>query len=73
MVLKPREGVKLNKYTAMYIKTVWRKNSYKYSYGRPAIKENIVKTYLRLPEKNGQPDWETMEEYIKSLPYADQI
>ena len=73
MVLTPINGTVLNKYTALYIKTIWRKNSYKYSYGRPAIKENIEKTYLLLPSKDDKPDWEAMEKYIKSLPYADLI
>lgn len=73
MVLNPINGTKLNKYTAIYIKTIWRKNAYKYSYGRPALKENIDNTYLLLPSKNGKPDWEYMESFIKSLPYADRI
>lgn len=73
MVLTPINGTVLNKYTALYIKTIWRKNAYKYSYGRPAIKENIEKTYLLLPSKNNKPDWQMMEKYIKSLPYADLI
>ena len=73
MVLEPKEGVILNKYTAMFIKTIWRKNAYKYDYNRPAIKENIVKTSLILPSKNGKPDWEYMEKFIKKLPYGDLI
>ena len=73
MVLEPKEGVVLNKYTAMFIKTIWRKNAYKYDYNRPAIKENIVKTSLILPSKNGKPDWEYMEKFIKKLPYGDLI
>lgn len=73
MVLTPIGNTILNKYTALYIKTVWRKSSYKYSYGRPAIKDNILNTYLKLPEKNGNPDWEYMEQYVKSLPYSDLI
>jgi len=73
MVLEPKKGVVLNKYTAMFIKTIWRKNSYKYDYNRPAIKENIIKTSLILPSKNGKPDWEFMENFIKKLPYGDLI
>ena len=73
MVLTPIGDTILNKYTAMYIKTIWRKSSYKYSYGRPAIKENIQNTYLKLPSKDGNPDWDYMEKYIKSLPYGDLI
>lgn len=64
----------MNKYTAMFIKTMWRKSSYKYGYGRPAIIENIKKTILLLPvTSSGQPDWAYMEQYIKSLPYAEYI
>ena len=73
MVLEPKEGVTLNKYTAMFIKTIWRKNAYKYDYNRPAIKENIVKTSLILPCKGEKPDWEYMEEFVKKLPYGDLI
>ncbi|MDR2425707.1 MAG: restriction endonuclease subunit S [Endomicrobium sp.] len=65
-VLKPK-GFVLNKYTALFIKTVWRKNAYKYSYGRPAAIKNIKTTYLLLPAKKNHPDWQYMENYIKSL------
>lgn len=67
MVLYPKSGTKLNKYTALYIKTIWRKNSYKYGYSRPAIKENIQNTKLILPTKNNIPDWEYIENYIKEI------
>jgi hypothetical protein len=72
-VLIPR-SFKLNKYIALFIKSIWRKNAYKYTYGRPAIINNIKKTNLLLPSKSdGEPDWEFMENYIKSLPYSDNI
>ncbi|MDR2410266.1 MAG: restriction endonuclease subunit S [Bacteroidales bacterium] len=72
-VLIPR-NFELNKYRALFIKSVWRKNAYKYTYGRPAILDNIKKTNLILPAKsNGAPDWQYMEDYIKSLPYSDNI
>ena len=72
-VLKPK-NFELNKYRALFVKSVWRKNAYKYDYGRPAIIKNIEKTILPLPAlPNGNPDWEFIENYIKSLPYADNI
>ncbi len=72
-ILRPK-NFKLNKYIALFIKTIWRKNSYKYTYGRPAIIENIKQTKLLLPAtKDGKPDFEFMENYIKSLPYGDKI
>ena len=46
----------------------------KYSYGRTAGKTNIENMTLRLPiDASGQPDWNYMEEYMKSLPYGDRL
>ena len=62
----------LNKYNALFIVSVLDKERYKYSYGRkygPHLKKAIIK----LPTKNNKPDWEYMENYIKSLPYGDRI
>jgi len=62
----------LNKYRALFIKSVWRKNAYKYTYGSPATMDNIKKTNLILPAKpDGTPDWQFMEEYIKSFLMMD--
>ena len=33
----------------------------------------IKSTIVNLPTKNNEPDWEYMENYIKSLPYGDRI
>ncbi|MDR1197718.1 MAG: restriction endonuclease subunit S [Prevotellaceae bacterium] len=72
-ILRPK-NFELNKYRAMFIKSVWRKNAYKYDYGRPAIIKNIKNTNIPLPSTlNGSPDWQFMENYIKSLPYSDNI
>ena len=72
-VLKPK-NFEFNKYRALFIKSVWCKNSYKYDYGRPAIIKNIKNTLVPLPAlHNGTPDWQFMENYIKNLPYADNI
>ncbi|WP_294429666.1 restriction endonuclease subunit S [uncultured Treponema sp.] len=64
----------LNKFTGLFIVTLLRKESYRYSYGR-AFKMDIIKnTVLKLPTtKDGTPDYIFMENYIKSLPYSDRI
>lgn len=62
----------LNKYNALFIVSILDKERYKYSYGRkygPHLKHAIIK----LPTKNDNPDWDYMENYIKSLPYGDRI
>lgn len=71
-LLKPK--FELNKYTALFIKTVLMKGSYKYAYGRKFNQDRIRATKLLLPAiSDKQPDWQFMENYIKSLPYADNI
>lgn len=50
----------------------------KYSYGRTVSKSNIEQMLLKLPKtitSTGEivPDWQFMEDYIKSLPYGDRL
>ena len=33
----------------------------------------IKSTKIKLPTKDNKPNWEYMENYIKSLPYGDRI
>ncbi|MBQ3670791.1 MAG: restriction endonuclease subunit S [Treponema sp.] len=58
----------LNEYTGLFVMTLLKKESYRYSYGR-AFKIDIIKeTALKLPtKKDGSPDWQFMESFIKSL------
>jgi hypothetical protein len=71
-LLKPK--FELNKYIAMFIRTVFMKGSYKYAYGRKFNQNRIKATRLLLPAtSDGNPDWLFMEDYIKNLPYADNI
>lgn len=64
----------LNKYVAIFIKSIIEKERYKYSYGR-AFKMDLIKnTIIKLPvNKNGNPDYTFMEKYIKKLQYSDLI
>lgn len=64
---------KLNKYNALFISTVISIDKYKYSYGRQYRQKDYNNHIIKLPTKNNQPDWDFMENYIKSLPYADRI
>ncbi len=63
---------KLNRYTAMFLVTILNKENYRYSYGRKFNQNNIRNTVIKLPSKqleSGEfiPDWQFMEDYIKSL------
>ena len=63
----------MNKFIALFFVTLFNNECYKYSYGRKANQNQIKHTKLKLPTKDNEPDWEYMESYIKSLPYADKI
>jgi putative type II site-specific deoxyribonuclease len=62
----------LNKHNALFLKTIIEKERYKYSYGRAfkidLIKNTIIKLPAKLNNKNKyEPNWEYMENYIKSF------
>ena len=68
------KGWSLNKYIALFIATVIKENRYKFSYGRKWTKEKMQTSPVKLPStKQGTPDWNYMEQYIKSLPFSDKI
>jgi len=64
---------KTNKYISLFIVSILRKLNYKYSFGRQARINRIEKERIKLPSKNGNPDFEYMENYIKSLSYSTSL
>ncbi|MEI0538773.1 restriction endonuclease subunit S [Brachyspira pulli] len=76
MKLKDK-NVKLNKYIALFLVTVISKEKYRFNYGRKWGITRMEKTTIKLPAKfindKYEPDWEYMENYIKSLPYSSSI
>ena len=65
----------LNVYTAAFLITILNQEKYRYPvFGRPFSKDLIKKTQVYLPCKNdGSPDYQFMEDYIKSLPFSSKI
>ena len=62
---------KLNKYIGLFLQTIINLEQFRYSYGKKFNQEKIRNTKIKLPvDKNGNPDWQFMEDYIKSLPYS---
>lgn len=60
----------LNKYTALFVLSILKQEKYKYSYGRAFKMDLISSTVIKLPATaDGSPDWDFMEQYIKSLNY----
>lgn len=68
----------LNKYNGMFIATILCQERFRYSFGRSWTGGRLLNTEIKLPAKLNskneyEPDWQFMEEYIKSLPYSDVI
>ena len=64
---------KMNKYIAMFLVTVINQEQYRYNYGRKCSQDRMEKGSIKLPPKDGNPDWGFMENYIKSLSYSSNL
>lgn len=73
LYLRPEYG-EMNAARALFICAILRQEKYRYSYGRKWTTENMRATRILLPTTpGGRPDWEYMENYIRTLPYGDRI
>lgn len=67
-VLVPKEGVTINRYNAIYIATLLkREGNLKYSYGRIWDDDLVKNTQIKFPMKDGEIDWAFIEKYIKNI------
>ena len=65
---------KLNVYIAMFLCTLIEQDKYRWTYGRKWRPSRMPSSKIKLPVKDdGTPDWEWMENYIKTLPYSRNI
>lgn len=63
-----------NNYIAMFLVTVINMEQYRYNYGIKCNQTRIKNMKIKLPvDSNGDPDWEFMIEYVKSLPYSANL
>ena len=71
-VFKPK--FKFNQYRAMFLISLIRKEQYRYSFGRKWGLKRMNESIIKLPvDENNNPDWQFMEDYIKSLPYSSNL
>ncbi|WP_373088807.1 restriction endonuclease subunit S [Sneathiella sp.] len=71
-VLKPK--FPLNKYIAIFMLPLFRAEKYRFNYGRKWGLSRMNESIIRLPTKSdGQPDWDFMESYVKTLPYSASL
>lgn len=60
------KGFTINKYIALYFCTLFRKNQYRYCYGRSANPDVIEATKIILPTSDGvKPDFNYIEKFIQ--------
>ena len=55
---------------AIFLCTLIEKERYRWTYGRKWRPKRMPSSELRLPLKNGIPDWNFIEEYMSSLPFS---
>lgn len=65
----------LNKYNASFLSSILNKAiKNNFNYGRGLVKSRLEVVKIKLPvDEKGEPDWEFMENYIKSIPYSSSI
>lgn len=65
------ENFYLSKFSSIFISTIMNNDSYKCAYGRQYRQKTLAHHKIKLPiTTNGDPDFQFMEDYIKSLPYS---
>lgn len=64
----------LNQYIGLFLSVIIRREKYRFNYGRKWGKDRMLATTIRIPTtRQGEPDWQFMEDYIKSLPYSSSL
>lgn len=63
---------KLTSSLALFLITLIKLEKFKFNYGlKWSIEKRMKKSQIKLPiDDSGNPDWQFMEDYIKSLPYS---
>lgn len=71
-VLYPK--FELNPYIAMFLCTLLPTEKYRWGFGRKWDLEMMNESTIKLPvTTEKKPDWQFMEDYIKTLPYSGEI
>lgn len=64
----------LNQYNALFFIAILDMERYRYSFGRKYGLNEVKEKKIKLPAtKDGNLDWQLMENYIKSLPFSKSI
>ena len=74
-IIRRKDGKEINQYVGLFLASIIDFNeSYRWTYGRQCRVNDTQKIRIKLPvTPSGTPDWQFMEDYIKSLPYSRNI
>ena len=73
LILNPKFD-NFNAYIGIFICTVLELEKFRYNYGRVSNLDRVSKTIIKLPvDSNNKPDYQFMENYMKTLPYSKNI
>ena len=68
------KNYELNKYIALFLCVLIKKEKYRWSYGRKWRPKRMPYSIIKLPvNQKGLPDFKFMEDYIKSLPFSASL
>lgn len=71
LYLNKKWNKELNVYISIFLCTIIEKEKFRWAYGRKWRPKRMPDSLIKLPvDVNGNPDWQFMEDYIKSLPYS---
>lgn len=70
-ILTPKFSI--NIYIGLFLKTILQLEKYRYNYSRKMGSDRLAQFKIKLPSKDEKPDWQFMEDYIKSLPYSASL
>lgn len=74
-IIKRKDGEPINQYVGLFLASIIDFNeSFRWTYGRQCRVNDTEKIRIKLPvTPKGTPDWQFMEDYIKSLPYSRNL
>ena len=68
------KGTSFNAFIALFICSLITLEQFRWAYGRKWRPIRMPKSIIKLPvNRTNNPDWQLMEDYIKSLPYSSNL
>lgn len=70
-ILEPKFVI--NEYIGLFLVTILKMEKYRFNYSRKMGTDRLEKLKIKLPSRNGKPNFKLMEDYIKSLSFSKSI